>query len=91
MLEVALSIVTWAFAISSLNLIKGGGDTVSEEGYQWGFWLFIICGTIVGGLSAWMADWAAEDSALRGIWNCILCRPCRKKDDNDERGEPLIP
>ena len=55
MLEVALSIVTWAFAISSLNLIKGGGDALSAEGYQWGFWMFIICGTIVGALAAWMA------------------------------------
>ena len=44
-----------------------------------------------GSFGSMDGHWAAEDSALRGIWNCILCRPCRKKDDNDERGEPLIP
>ena len=63
---------------------------VSDSGYQWGFWLYILCGTIIGALSAWMADWAAEDSCLRGVWHCILCKHCRKKS-NDEKAEPLIP
>ena len=91
--EVALSIVTWAFTISSLNMIKSGA-MVSNPMYQWGFWLFIATGTIIGALSAWMADWAAEDSALRGIWHCITCRRCRKKDeaeDDKPLSEPLNP
>jgi len=66
---------------------------VESSEYQWGFWLFIASGTIMGAMSAVMADWAAEDSALRGIWRCVLCtvtcRMCRK-DDGDERGRPLL-
>ena len=90
-IEVILSIVTWAFTISSLNLVKDGANMVSDSGYQWGFWLYILCGTIIGALSAWMADWASEDSCLRGVWYCILCKHCRKKSSNDEKNEPLIP
>lgn len=90
-LEVALSIVAWAFAISSLELIKEA-PAVSDSGYQWGFWLFVASGTVVGALATWMADWAAEDSCLKGIWHCVTCKSCRNKDrsDDDDRGEPLI-
>ena len=97
--EVILSIVVWSFAISSLSLIKSS-PSVSSSGYQWGFWLFIATGTVVGALAAWMADWAAEDSFAREFWHCIkailLCRMCRKdKDDtkvgdDDDKIEPLI-
>jgi len=41
-------------------------------------------------IAAWMADWAAEDSALRGIWHWITCRPCRKENDGDDRGDRLL-
>mmetsp|Transcript_5257 Transcript_5257/g.11933 ORF Transcript_5257/g.11933 Transcript_5257/m.11933 type:complete len:230 (+) Transcript_5257:86-775(+) len=78
--EVLLSIVTWAFAISSLSLIKAG-PSVSSSGYQWGFWLFLFSGTVFGAIAAWMADWAAEDSALRGIWQCITCKRCRQGEE----------
>ena len=92
-IEVILSIVTWSFAISSLRFIKSGPSVTSTE-YQWGFWLFLVSGTIAGALATWMADWAAEDSCLRGIWQCITpiitCRICRKNNNDDERGEPLI-
>ena len=38
-----------------------------------------------------LADGAAEDSCFRAIWHIVLCkRCCRKKDDKDDRGEPLI-
>jgi len=88
-LEVLLSIVTWSFAISSLRIIKTGPQVTNSE-YQWAFWLFIATGTIVGALAAWMADWAAEDSCLRGIWHCVTCRSCRKGGDDDDRGAPLM-
>jgi len=88
--EVLLSIVTWSFTISSYRLIKGAA-TVSSTEYQWGFWLFIASGTILGAIAAWMADWAAEDSALRGIWQCLTCHSCRNKEKSDERGAPLLP
>jgi len=87
--EVILSIVSWSFAISSLNMIESSAQVTSSE-YQWGFWLFLFTGTVVGFLAAWMADWAAEDSCLRGIWHCITCRPCMKGDSDNERGEPLL-
>lgn len=89
-IEVILSIVTWSFSITSLKMIKTH-PSVTSTAYQWGFWLFIASGTICGALAAWMADWAAEDSCLRGAWNCILCRPCRKGDsDDDDKVTPLI-
>ena len=75
---------------SSLSKIKNATG-VLDSSYQWGFWTFIACGTVLGAMAACMADWAAEDSALRGIWHCLTCRSCRKKDrDDDERGEPLM-
>ena len=91
-IEVILSIVCWSFAISSLHIIKDA-PSVTESGYEWGFWVFIATGTVVGALAAWMADWAAEDSCLRGVWHCITCRSCRKGDDDaadDDKVEPLI-
>lgn len=89
-IEVVLSIVTWSFAIASLKLIETGPSVTSTE-YQWGFWLFLISGTIIGGLATWMADWAAEDSCLRGILRCITCHSYRESRGNkDDRGEPLI-
>mmetsp|Transcript_8047 Transcript_8047/g.17450 ORF Transcript_8047/g.17450 Transcript_8047/m.17450 type:complete len:254 (-) Transcript_8047:57-818(-) len=91
--EVVLSIVSWSFAIASLKDIKEG-PSVTHSAYQWAFWLFIATGTVVGALATWMADWASEDSCLRGISNCICgiitCRMCRKEKHDDERGEPLI-
>lgn len=44
-IEVALSIVTWSFAISSLSIVKGH-PAVSDSSYQWGFWLFLVSGTV---------------------------------------------
>ena len=56
-----------------------------------GFWLFLASGTILGGVTTMLADGAAEDSCFRAIWHIVLCkRCCRKKDDKDDRGEPLI-
>ena len=89
-MEVILSIVAWSFAIVSLREIKTS-PAVTDSGYQWGFWLFIASGTVLGAIAAWMADWAAEDSCLRGVWHCVTCRGCRKGgSDDDDRGEPLI-
>lgn len=45
--------------------------------------IYDIFGTIVGGVAASMADWAAEDSCLRGVWRILTCHPCRHKNDDD--------
>jgi len=86
--EVVLSIVSWSFAIASLQTIKTGPNVNITE-YQWGFWLFLISGTILGALATWMADWAADDSCLRSIWHIITCRSRRNNGGNeDDGGEP---
>jgi len=79
--EVVLSVVVWSFAISSVNLIATG-ESVVQTGYEWAFWVFLVFGSIVGGIAAAMADWAAEDSFLRGIWRLLTCHSCRKRDDD---------
>merc|ERR1711862_146769 len=66
--EVILSIVSWSFAIASLKTVERGPNVTSTS-YQWGFWLFLISGTILGAIATWMADWASDDSYLRGIWH----------------------
>mmetsp|Transcript_12317 Transcript_12317/g.28067 ORF Transcript_12317/g.28067 Transcript_12317/m.28067 type:complete len:232 (-) Transcript_12317:91-786(-) len=88
-LETMLSVVAWSFAIATQQTIKSGPN-VTESFYQWGFWLFLASGTILGGFTTMLADWAADDSCFRAIWHIILCKRCRKKDDRDDRGEPLI-
>jgi hypothetical protein len=53
---------------------------VTQGNFLWGFWLFLISGTICGGLCAIFAQWAAEGSllncvcdAVTGLLRCILC------------------
>ena len=87
--EVVLSIVAWSFAISSLKLIETGPTVTSTE-YQWGFWLFLFSGTVFGALAAITADWAAEDSFLRGIFHCFTCCFRGDKDDDDDKRTPLV-
>ena len=89
-LEVLLSIVTWSVAVSTLRLIRAEPPVTSSE-YQWPFWLFLGSGTVMGALATWMADWAAEDSCLQGVWHCVTCHKRKERDKNeDERVVPLI-
>lgn len=81
-LEVVLSIVVWTLCINSLNLI-GNSPAVLETSYEWAFWVFVAFGTVVGGIAASMADWAAEGSCLRWWIRCITGRN-KKEDDDDE-------
>lgn len=87
--QVVTSIVCWSFAISSLKQIETRPG-VTSSAYQWGFWLFIFSGTVFGAIAAWMADWAAEDSCLRGAWHCMTC--CFRKDESEnERNDNTTP
>mmetsp|Transcript_13917 Transcript_13917/g.23175 ORF Transcript_13917/g.23175 Transcript_13917/m.23175 type:complete len:239 (-) Transcript_13917:1470-2186(-) len=78
--EVVLSIAAWSLCINSLSLIRNS-PSVTETSYEWAFWVFVVFGTIIGGVAATMADWAAEGSCLRWFFRCITCR---KKDDDDK-------
>lgn len=54
-------------------------DDLVNGSFLWGFWLFIFTGTIMGAVCATLADWAAENSCLRLITNCVACLFCCKK------------
>lgn len=59
------------------------GDAVTDitsGNFLWGFWLFMISGTVCGALCATFAGWAAEGSLLKcvcsaiiGFFKCIFC------------------
>lgn len=79
-IEVCCSIVAWSFTISTVYLYRDESDTQSSE-YLWGFYLFILSGTICGAICAGLAGWAAEGSFLKCIGDtikCIIC--CGRKD-----------
>jgi len=61
-----------AAAISSENAMAM--EAVYTEGYfLWGFWLFMVCGTVFGIFSAILADWASDGSLLKCVSNILCC------------------
>eukprot|EP00566_Odontella_aurita_P023317 CAMPEP_0113565964 /NCGR_PEP_ID=MMETSP0015_2-20120614/22463_1 /TAXON_ID=2838 /ORGANISM="Odontella" /LENGTH=205 /DNA_ID=CAMNT_0000468207 /DNA_START=159 /DNA_END=773 /DNA_ORIENTATION=- /assembly_acc=CAM_ASM_000160 len=56
-IEVFVSIVAWSFGIVSVNMVNNSEIEGVSSGYEWGFWLFIATGTILGAICAWLTDW----------------------------------
>ena len=74
-IEVLFSILAWSFAISTVVLLRDLDDTDSAD-FLWGFWIFLLSGTILGGVCAVLSDWAAEGSILKCALNCFKCVVC---------------
>ena len=70
-IEVFLSIVAWSLALSVMFILRGFEGV--ESNVLWGFWLFLVSGTICGGICATLADWAAESSLLKCLFDILCC------------------
>lgn len=52
---------------------------IADGNFLWGFWIFILSGTIIGALCATFAGWAAEGSFLNCLVDAVACLFCCKK------------